>query len=141
MSVWRQFQRRADAFVDSIYSEPIELHPMQDADEATGSVEPDPDRAVLYCIGVYVMPGARATGESGTIASGLARNEANVLTSSEWVSITEDQIGDPSKWGPATSRADRVYLPERGTWHTINSITPATTGRFNINLTRVQEPT
>jgi hypothetical protein len=112
---------------------------MLSEDESIGTPQADPSRAVLYCIGVYVTPGSRATGESGTIASGVARSEAGMLTAAEWVSITEDQLGDPAKWGPAVSNYDRVYLPERGTWHTINSITPSATGRFNVNLVRVQE--
>jgi hypothetical protein len=90
---------------------------------------------VLYCIGVYVMPGAAATGEAGTIAIGRSNVGGPVLTAAEWVSITEDQLGNPANWQPN----DRVYLPERGTWHNINSITPSATGRFNVNLTRVQE--
>ena len=85
-------------------------------------------------------PVAGPPGEAGTVATGLSHSEAGVLSGMEWVSVTEDQLGNPANWGPAVSRFDRVYLPERGTWHTINSITPSATGRFNINLTRVQEP-
>ena len=141
MSIWRAFERQMDVLVDGQFGEPIELHPMISEEETTGSPEADPSRSVLTCIGVYVTPGSRATGESGTIASGVARSEAGMLTAAEWVSITEDQLGDPAKWGPAVSNYDRVYLPERGTWHTINSITPSATGRFNVQLVRVQEPT
>jgi len=141
MSTWRAHQRAMDAEVDFEFGEPIELHPMISEEETTGSPAPDPSRSVLTCIGVYVTPGSRATGESGTIASGMARSEAGVLTAAEWVSITEDQLGDPAKWGPAVSNHDRVYLPERNSWHTINSITPSATGRFNLQLVRVQEPT
>lgn len=132
---WRNFQRRVDVYVNRAFSERIELHPMLGGEFATGSAQPDPARAVLYCRGVYVMPGSRTTGEAGSVATGLARSEGNVLTSMEWVSITEDQLGDPGSW----QAYDRVYLPERGTWHQINSVTPSTTGRFNIQLTRVQE--
>lgn len=141
MSIWRTFERLVDAYDDRYFGEPIELHPMIEEEETTGAPEPDPSRSVLYCIGVYVTPGSRATGESGTIASGVARSEAGMLTAAEWVSITEDQLGDPAQWGPVVSQHDRVYLPERGTWHTINSITPSATGRFNVQLVRVQEPT
>lgn len=141
MSIWRGFERIVDGFVDGYFSEPIELHPMQpDSEVIIGGPQPDPNRQILSCIGVYVMPGSRATGESGTVATGLSHSEAGVLTGMEWVSVTEDQLGNPANWGPAVSRFDRVYLPERGTWHTINSITPSTTGRYNINMTRVQEP-
>lgn len=132
---WRAFQRRVDGYVDKTFSEPIELHPMLGGEFATGTAQPDPARVVLYCRGVYVMPGGRTTGEAGTVATGLARSEGNVLTSMEWVSITEDQLGNPGNWQPY----DRVFLPERGTWHQINSVTPSATGRFNIQLTRVQE--
>jgi hypothetical protein len=141
MSTWRNHQRVMDAEIDLEFGEPIELHPMVAEDESIGSPEPDPSRSMLRCIGIYVTPGSAATGESGSIATGWSRSEAGVLTAMEWVSITEDQLGDPAKWGPAVSNHDRVYLPERGTWHTINSITPSATGRFNVNLTRVQEPT
>jgi hypothetical protein len=139
MSIWRGFERLVDAYDDVYFGEPIELHPMLSEDETIGTPQADPGRSVLYCVGVYVTPGSRASGESGTIASGVARSEAGMLMAAEWVSITEDQLGDPAKWGPAVSNYDRVYLPERGTWHTINSVTPAATGRFNVNLVRVQE--
>lgn len=141
MSIWRNFERLVDAYDDMYFAEPIELHPMIAEEETIGSPQPDPARSVLYCSGIYVVPGARATGESGTIAAGVARSEASILTAAEWVSITEDQLGNPALWGPAVSNYDRVYLPERGTWHTINSITPSATGRFNVQLVRVQEPT
>jgi hypothetical protein len=136
MSIWRNFERQVDAAVDAYFAEPIELHPMMGAeDTSVGGPQVDPSRAVLYCIGVYVMPGAAATGEAGTIAIGRSNVGGPVLTAAEWVSITEDQLGNPANWQPN----DRVYLPERGTWHNINSITPSATGRFNVNLTRVQE--
>lgn len=121
-----------DALVDRQYSEPVEFHPwVGGADDATGaSSGPDPDRAVLYTTAVYVVPGARATGESGTRAAGMAMA---VVTSEEWISITADKLGDPSMW----VARDRVYLPERNAWHEISNVVPSATDRYNVNLIRI----
>ncbi len=132
MSGWRSIQRRMDALVDRQFSEPVELHPWTGgADDATGRTSgPDPDRAVLYTTAIYVVPGARATGEGGTRASGMA---LAAVTSEEWISITADKLGDPSMW----NARDRVYLPERNQWHEISNVVPSATDRYNVNLVRI----
>jgi len=134
MSSWRGPQRRMDALVDRQFAEPVELHPWRGgADDATGATSgPDPERAVLYTTAIYVTPGARATGEGGTRAAGMA---LAAVTAEEWISITAQKLGDPSTW----IARDRVYLPERNMWHEISNVTPSSTDRYNINLIRLPE--
>jgi hypothetical protein len=131
-SSWRGLQQWMDAIVDQQFSEPVEFHPwVGGADDATGtSARPDPDRAVLYTTAVYVVPGARATGEGGSRAAGMA---IAAVTSEEWISITGEKLGDPSSW----IARDRVYLPERNSWHEISNVVPSATDRYNVNLVRL----
>jgi hypothetical protein len=134
MSFWRGLQQWMDAIVDQQFAEPAEFHPWKGTvDDATGlSSGPDPERKVLYVNAIYVVPGARATGEAGTRAAGMA---SQVVQSEEWISLTGEQIGDPAMW----EAHDRVYLPERGTWHEITTVTPSATDRFNVNLIRLPD--
>jgi len=134
MSIWRGLEQQMDAIVDGEFAEPVEIHPWKGGQIGTGHGQPDPNRRVLYANAVYVVPGARATGEGGTRASGQAMGRQ--AEADEWVAITEDQLGNPAYW----KMYDRVFLPERGTWHTISVITPSATGRYNVNLIRLQEP-
>jgi len=134
MSIWRALEQQMDAIVDGEFAEPVELHPWSGGQQAGNKGQPDPSRPVLYANAVYVVPGARATGEAGTRAAG--QSQATQVPSEQWIAITETQLGNPGNW----RMYDRVYLPERGTWHTISFITPSATGRFNVNLIRLQEP-
>lgn len=123
-----------DNIVDNQYAEQVELHPWQGTvDDASGLTSgPDPNRAVVYTTAIYVVPGARATGEGGTRAAGLA---SQVLQSEEWISIVGEKLGDPALW----EAHDRVYLPARKTWHEISTVTPSATDRYNVNLIRLPD--
>lgn len=134
---WTQLASEVDAIVDEYFSEPVELHPWLGAHSALVSeTGPDPSRKVIFTEGIYVCPGARATGEAGTVAAGLA---TRVVSSDEWLSITLENLGgDPSVW----LEGDRVFWPlckaGQDPWHTISFVTPSATNRFNINLIRLK---
>jgi hypothetical protein len=134
---WARFERIVDGFVDGRFGEQVQIWPTMEEQAATGTSTPDPSRKVLYATGVVEMPGASATGEAGTLARGLT-TEGKIETSMIWVSMTEDELGgDWTHYGIG----DRVLLPERSPtqWYQINSITPSVTGRYNVNLVRVNE--
>lgn len=134
ISSWRGLQQWMDALVDQQFDEPVELHPWRGgADDATGTTSgPDPERAVLYTTAIYVVPGARATGEGGSRAAGMA---IAAVSADEWISITGEKLGDPGSW----LARDRVYLPQRNMWHEISHVVPSATDRYNINLIRLPE--
>ncbi len=134
ISSWHGLQQWVDAIVDQQFSEPVEFHPWRGgADDATGaSSGPDPDRAIVRTTAIYVTPGARATGEAGTRAAGMA---LAAVTAEEWISIVGEKLGDPSIW----LARDRVYLPERGSWHEVSKVEPSATDRFNVYLIRLPE--
>lgn len=121
-----------DGLIDNQFSEPVEFHPWKGAaDDASGATSgPDPARAILITTAIYVVPGSRATGEAGTRAAGLA---TQVVQAEEWISIVGEKLGDPASW----LAHDRIYLPERNTWHEISSVTPSATDRYNVNLIRI----
>jgi len=127
---WRDLERFMDIIVDEFFAEPIELHPWIAADYNDPG-HADSARKVVKTIGCYVMPGAKAVGESGTVSSGMA---ARTVENSVWVSITEDNIGDINAW----KQHDRVYLPERNAWFSIEKPVPSATGRPQFDLIRLQ---
>jgi hypothetical protein len=76
-------------------------------------------------------------GEAGTLASGLAQS---IQTGREWISISEENFGDPSFW----HAYDRVFLPDQlpsQQWHSIEKIEPAATKRYHVYLIRLQQGT
>lgn len=128
---WRALERVMDAIVDDTWAEPVEFHPwgwrgVED------NPEPDPDRAVLKTMGILVMPGAATTGE-GAAAGGMA----TPLTSSTWVSISEDNLKntDLAYW----REDDRVFFPDRDEWFKIDHPLPSATARPNIYLVRLEK--
>jgi hypothetical protein len=133
--IWRKYQRRVDSNVDLTFSERVEFYPWTGGESVADDLVADPSRVILKTVGVYVTPGARAMGESGTLASGLA---TSIQTGREWISISEENFGDPSLW-----RAyDRVHLPDQlpnQQWHSIEKIQPAATKRYNVYLIRLQQ--
>jgi hypothetical protein len=135
--IWRALQTYVDTIDDNMYGERVQLIPWQGGQRVTDTGSQDPKRAVLNTIGIYVTPGARAGGEGGTIASGLA---TNMQTSREWVSIQENNLGDPALW----VMYDRVFLPDQlpnQQWHSIEKIEPSATKRYNVILIRLQDTT
>lgn len=130
-SIWQNQERRVDAAVDRQFAEPVELWPWVKP-QYTGEGGPDPARQHLRTYGIFVMPGATATGEGGTVGAGLT---TRVVTNDVWFSITEDKIIDYSYW----KEGDRVYLPDRDEWFALTFITPSATGRPNLNLVRIQK--
>lgn len=133
--IWRKHQRRVDQAVDKQFGERVEFYPWTGGESVSDDLVADPSRAILRTIAVYVTPGARAMGESGTLASGLAQS---IQTGREWISISEQNFGDPSLW-----RAyDRVHLPDQlpnQQWHSIEKIEPSATKRYNVYLIRLQQ--
>ena len=128
-----------DILVDGTFSEPVVLTPWTGGQHATNAGTPDPTRKPISTIGIEVMPGARASGEAGTVGAGLS---TRIMTSAVWIAIREDYLGNAmADW----KTYDRVYLPERPfgqRWFTIENVEPSATGRFNIKLIRLQpEPT
>lgn len=126
-----------DDAVDNQFADPVRLIPWKGGQRVSDTGSQDPTREVLDTVGVYCTPGARAMGEAGTIASGLA---TSVQTGREWVSIQEDRLGDPSVW----KMYDRVFLPNQlpnQQWHSIQEIQPSATKRYNVLLIRLQDPT
>ena len=136
MVVWRGFERMMDRIVDGYFGEPVEMHPMLPATVATEG-EPDPSRPVISITGILVMPGAAATGEGGTVGSGMA---SRVVSNDTWLSVQEDQLAQAKleTW----VEGDRVYFPDRNQWYTVLYPTPSVTARPQINLARMQnQPT
>jgi hypothetical protein len=136
MVMWRGFERMMDRIVDSYFGEPVEMHPWTPATVATEG-EPDSLRKVIAVTGILVMPGAAATGEGGTVGSGMA---TRVVTNDTWLSIQEDQLAKAKleTW----VEGDRVYFPDRNLWFTVLYPTPSVTARPQINLARMQnQPT
>ncbi|HEY6613494.1 MAG TPA: hypothetical protein VIZ32_03220 [Vicinamibacterales bacterium] len=133
---WRGFERMMDRIVDGYFGEPVQMFPMLPATVATEG-EPDPNRQVIEITGILVMPGAAATGEGGTVGSGMA---TRVVTNDTWLSIQEDQLikARLETW----VEGDRVYFPDRNLWFTVLYPTPSVTARPQINLARMQnQPT
>jgi hypothetical protein len=126
-----------DSIVDSQFSEPVRLIPWTGGQSISDGGHQDPTRKVLDTVGIYVTPGSSAMGEGGTLASGLT---TQIQVSREWISITEENMGDPSLW----VRYDRVFLPDQlpnQQYHTIESVVPSATKRYNVNLIRLQQGT
>lgn len=134
--IWRGFERMMDRIVDNYFGEPVIMHPWTQATVATEG-DPDPTRKMIEITGILVMPGASATGEGGTIGSGMA---TRVVTNDTWLSIQEDQLvkAKLETW----QEGDRVYFPDRNLWFTVLYPTPSVTARPQINLARMQnQPT
>src|SRR5262252_3524755 len=107
LSPWHTLQLRLDAYVDNVWSEPVELHPWTGASYAEGG-GPDPARAVIKTRGVFMRPGASNTGE----AAGQGRMiDSKIVTSDVWISIEEVKMIVPwQEW----RQGDRIYMPEGG---------------------------
>jgi hypothetical protein len=137
MLIWRNFEVLVDNAVDKQFGEPVKLIPWMGGQRVSDTGSQDMSRNVLNTVGVYCTPGARATGEAGTIATGLA---TNIQSGREWISIQEENLGDPSLW----KMYDRVFLSDQlpnQQWHSIQEIQPSATKRYNLLLIRLQDPT
>lgn len=133
LSPWHALESATDAIVDAQFAEPVEFHPWNGGQHAFGDGFADPTRQILITEAIYVVPGARATGEAGTMAMGLS---TRVVTNDEWISISEDNLGDPVHW----QMYDRIYLPERDPsqqWHSITVVMPSATARYNVYTVRL----
>lgn len=129
---WRALERLVDDIVDDQWGEPVEMHPMLRGD-IDSEAESDPGRQVVYTTGILVMPGARAMGESGTVASGMA---TRVVQNDVWLSISEHNLQRSKlhEW----KEEDRVFFPDRQEWYSVLYPTPSVTARPQIYLARVQ---
>ena len=132
MSNWRNYQHDMDDTVDTFFAEPVELHPWQSTQSRyTETGGPDPDRAVVSTMGIYVRPGASVTGEG---AMGAA---TRIVQQDIWVSIVDHKLGASLlDW----RKGDHVYFPERGEWYEISYPGPSATARPQFYLLRLQDP-
>lgn len=133
MVVWRGFEKLTDRVVDRFFGEPVEMHPWTPAG-VSDEGGPDPQREVITITGILVAPGAAATGEGGTVSSGMS---TRVVAYDVWVSIQEDQLAKArlETW----QKGDRVYFPDRDQWYTVLYATPSVTARPQIELARMQK--
>lgn len=129
---WRAMEVLLDDMVDDQWGEPVELHPMAGAD-VDSEASPDPTRKIVTTVGVLFMPGAAATGEAGSMATGLTSKQ---VQNDVWVSISEHRLKgvDLATW----KSEDRVYFPDRDIWYKILYPIPSVTGRPQIYLARLQ---
>ena len=97
-------------------------------------IEPDPTREIIYTIGILVMPGAAAMGESGTVGSGMA---TRMVQNDTWLSISEHNLQRSRVW--EWKEDDRVYFPDRDEWYRVLYPTPSVTARPQIYLARAQK--
>lgn len=135
MVFWRGPQVMMDDLVDDYWSEPVKYVPWGPVGiDDDGS--PDPARPELDTRGVLVMPGAAATGEAGTGATGMT---SKPLDASTWLSITEYNLL-PYKLADI-QQGDRVYFADRDEWYMIDHPMPSKTGRPQIYMSRLQEST
>lgn len=133
MSVWKGLEQIVDQLVDGTWAEPVEFYPMS-VSGLEDNPAIDPSRTILKTIGVFMMPGAAATGEGG--APAMAGFPAGIVSERAWISVTDDNIGDLSAWN---NKTDRVYLPERDLWFSIQSILPSANGRPNVYIDRLNK--
>lgn len=132
-SPWKGLEQIVDGIVDEQFAELVEFYPWSGGQHVADEGALDPTRSILRTTAIYVTPGAAATGEGGTLATGMARFQS----ANEWVSITRDKLGDPANW----VMYDRVYFPERDPeqqWHSISEIVPSATDRYNVMLIRLK---
>lgn len=135
MVFWRGPQVMMDGIVDDYWSEPVRIVPWGPVGiDDDGS--PDPARPALNTIGILVMPGAAASGEAGTKATGMTSGPVDAST---WVSITEYNLL-PMKLSDL-QQGDRAYFPDRDEWYMIDHPMPSKTGRPQIYMSRIQEST
>jgi hypothetical protein len=128
---WRALEVLIDDMVDDQWGEPVELHPMAGAD-VDSEASPDPTRKILKTVGVLMMPGAAATGEAGTVGTGLTVKQ---VQNDVWVSLSERNLkGTLSTW----KEEDRAYFPDRDIWYKVLYPIPSATGRPQIYLARLQ---
>lgn len=135
MSFWRGLEIMMDNMVDNYWAEPVQIIPWGpigiDDDGA-----PDPARKAVNTRGVLVMPGAAATGEAGTMATGMVSGQLDLTT---WLSITDFNLKTLKL--SDLQHGDRIYFPERDEWYAMDRPIPSKTGRPQIYLQRLQETT
>jgi hypothetical protein len=134
MSIWRDAERRLDAIVDGQFGEPVVFYPWT-TDSSSGVTDSgglDTSRSVVKCTAIYVRTGATIIGESG-MAHAFG-GSTPLLAQDVWVSVSEQQLGDPLVW----KEYDRVFFPERNEWYGIAYPAPSATGRPDFHLVRIQ---
>jgi hypothetical protein len=135
MVFWRGIERLCDDLVDDYWAEPVEIHPWGPVgidDDGTA----DPARPAVVTRGILVMPGAAATGEAGSQATGMNSGPLDLTT---WVSLTEYNL--KTLKASDLQQGDRVYFPDRDEWYMIDHPIPSKTGRPQIYMSRIQEST
>jgi hypothetical protein len=136
---WYTWQRRMDAECDRRFAQRVELYPWSGGQSVTDDGHADPTRPVLKTFAVYFTPRMRSYG-IGAGGSGGSGMTTPLETGREWISITEENLGDPALW-----RAyDRVCLPDllpNQQWHNIEKIDPSATKRYIVSLIRLQQGT
>jgi hypothetical protein len=105
----------------------------QRVDDAHCRGGPDTTRPALTgsnVIGVFTSPGSRLVGEmAGEAMTQMVENEC-------WLSVEQTVLGDDLSYWQSN---DRVFMPDRDEWYTINYIGPSSTFRPLIHLSRLQE--
>ena len=126
---WRVLRQVVDDKVDEQFSEIVDMYPWNEAGGSSGEGGPDPDRAARTGLkAIFVMPGSNVQGEGAEAFTRVQNNDV-------WISITEDQLGEPGKW----RRYDRVFLRDRWEWYVIEAVYPSATYRPNIHLTYLKD--
>ena len=134
--LWRQLEQMLDRRVDSVWQEPVELHPYL-VDSMTSQPAADPSRLIKYTQGVMMRHGAAVTGEGAVMGGNINTRQ---VTSDVWLSISEENLqGGIADW----QQGDRVYFPNRelhreAAWYEIAWPAPSATGRWDIHLTVLQ---
>jgi len=136
MSVWLAYQASLDELVDAVWAEPVELHPWTIDTGGGGYISKgnaDAARGVIRTEGVFMRPGARASGEAGVANNGLG--DIKVVQQAVWISMEEQKmIVSWREW----RQHDRIFMPERNEWYEIDYVLPSATKRPNVYLTVLQ---
>jgi hypothetical protein len=135
VAFWRQIEVMMDDLVDDYWAEPVRIVPWGPVG-IDDDGQPDPARKVVNTRGILVMPGAAATGEAGTQATGMTSGQIDIGT---WLSITDYNL--KSLKLSDIEQGDRVYFEERDEWYMIDHPIPSKTGRPQIYMSRIQENT
>jgi hypothetical protein len=129
---WTALQERVDYIVDGALGEPVLLIPWLGDSNIYTPIEqgPDPNRKMLDTVGMFVTPGSKLIGESGS-ATG-AGGSTQLLEQEVWLSITMGNIGDVTDW----VKYDRVYFKDRDRFYNVSYVEDSATLRPNIHLIR-----
>lgn len=128
---WTAFQQRVDFIVDGTLADPVILIPWISGTQVYTPSEQVPDltRKLRVTTGIFVTPGAKLVGESGSAVGSGGKEVAQEA----WLSITTANLGgDITYW----QSGDRVYFPNLNRFYNLSYIDDSATFRPNLHLIR-----